>query len=200
MKRSKRPNHSRFAAMMRSQEVITTNRCLIIDHCSLGHEKQVVPASSPLPLQWITTTSILIGSNSILTTYISAHFHSNHLSHTVRYITAKLLLAVSICLLACVRFTLAGSLIPLSLNTSTAVAWLPRARSLLGLFTIHLATLYRRRTLRNATINNHTHRQTDTHTHTHTHTGSSMFPLTVGPVSAVSCSIEIVKKKSPFFV
>ena len=71
-----------------------------------------------------------------------------------------------------VRFTLARSLNPLSLNTSTAVAWLPRSRSLLGLFTIHLATVYRRRTLRNATINNHTDRQTDrqTHTHTHTHT------------------------------
>ena len=97
-----------------------------------------------------------------------------------------------------VRFTLARSLNPLSLNTSTAVAWLPRSRSLLGLFTIHLATVYRRRTLRNATINNHTDRQThrQTHTHTHTHSGS-MFPLTVGPVSAVSCSIEIVKKNHP---
>lgn len=89
------------------QEVITANRCLIIDHCSLGHEKQVVPAMSPL--QWITSTSILIGSKSLLTRHTSVYIHSDHLSHTVGYTTEKLSLEVvaSAFLLVCVSHSLA---------------------------------------------------------------------------------------------
>jgi hypothetical protein len=95
---------------------------------------------------------------------MSVYFHSQHLSHThaVDYITLKLSVAVSICLLGSVLFTLQLAhwfpylLTQVLLQSLGFLAHAP----LLGLFTIHLATVYKRRTLRNATINNHTHTHT----------------------------------------
>lgn len=153
-------------------------------------------ASFPRHLATSTTTDhqhfhyngIEISSNSV---HVCVLPFPALITHTADYITLKLSVAVSICLLGSVLFTLqlAYWFPYLLTQVLQSLAWLSRSRSAPG--TVYNSS---RHCIQEADPTQRYNQQP--HTLTHTQTACFLHSrLTVLPVSAVSCSIEIVKKR-----